>query len=170
MNSVIVRLAVSEDTESILKMPSYAKSEADCLRGKDDVLIAEKNGVVCGAISVGQKDILCVNGPWRRNFGQHLDDVTCRVSGGWISKLYVFPEFRYHGIGSLLIQKAAEWLEQHGLADAYAGVYIKNEFRKVSKDIFRKNGFERVGCCICPLAKGFCRGVLLRKTINSSEK
>jgi len=152
-------------------MPSYAKGYSDgLLFGKDDILVAEMNGVVRGAISVGFKEILCLSGRWRNGFEQQLDTVTTHLSGGWISKLYVFPEYRYQGLGTLLVKKAMEHLEKKGIVDTYAGVYVKNEFRKLSKDIFRKNGFKKYGYCICPLADGFCRGELLRNIASTKKE
>lgn len=170
-----MRLASKRDDESLLKMPPYAKSKPDCLLSdcllcRKDILVAESNGVVCGAVSVGHKDILCVYGEWRNGFEQHLDKLTRKVSGGWISKLYVFPEYRYQGIGTKLVEEAVERLREEEFTEAYAGIYIKNKFRKVSEYIFKKNGFKRVGYCICFLANGHCRGVLLKKIIGTSKQ
>jgi GNAT superfamily N-acetyltransferase len=93
-----------------------------------------------------------------------------KVSGGWISKLYVFPEYRRQGIGTKLVEEALERLKEKEFTEAYAGIYVKNEFRKVSEHIFEKNGFKRVGFCICFLTNGHCRGVLLEKTIGTKKQ
>lgn len=169
-NSISVRLANGQHEAWLLKMPPYAKSKHSCPLCNDDILVAENNGVVYGAVNVSYKDILCVPGRWRTGFEQRLGKLTCKVSGGWISKLYVFPEYRYHGIGTMLVEKALEHLKEKGFTEAYAGIYVKNEFRKESKNIFKTNGFKRIGHCICFLTEGHCRGVLLKKTFASTEK
>ena len=165
LETVTVRLAgVCE--ESLLKMPPYAKRKPDCLSCNEDVLVAENNGVVRGAVSVSHKDILYVPGVWRSAFGQRLEELTRTLSGGWISKLYVLPEYRYQGVGTKLVEAAMRHSREKGFDEVYAGIYVKNEFREVSTDIFRKLGFGRVGSCICSLSDGFCRGVLLKRSLS----
>lgn len=167
MNSVSVRLASGRDEESLLRMPPYLKSKPECLPCREDVLVAENDGAVYGAVSIGRKDILCVHGEWRDRFEQRLNSLVSEVSGGWISKLYVFPEYRRRGVGTKLVEEALERLKEKGFAEAYAGIYVKNKFRKVSERIFKRNGFSRVGSCVCFLADGHCRGVLLKKAMVS---
>jgi ribosomal protein S18 acetylase RimI-like enzyme len=151
-------------------MPPYSKSKLDCLSGGEDVLVAESNGVVLGAVSISHKDISCVYGEWRDGFEQCLNNLASKVSGGWTSKLYVFPEYRRQGIGTKLVKEAIERLKKKEFTEAYAGIYVENECRTVSEHIFQKNGFRRVGSCICFLTEGHCRGVLLKKTIASGEQ
>ena len=86
------------------------------------------------------------------------------VSGLWISKLFVLSEYRNLGIGKRLVEEALKYIEKKNGTEAYAGINIKNEFSYVSTRIFDKNGFGKVGSCICPLANGYCRGALFRKT------
>jgi len=163
---VTVKLAGGQFDEALLKMPPYAKRKPDDASKSEDVLVAEDNGVICGAVSVGSRGLSCVAGRWKRRYEKDLDKASCRVSGGWISKLYVFPEYRNHGVGTRLIASATERLGERGFSEIYAGIHVRNEFRKVSEDIFRKSGFKRVGSCICPISNGHCRGVLLKKTIS----
>ncbi len=169
MESVIVRLADACE-ESLLEMPPYAKHRPECLSCEEDILVAESQGVPRGAVSVSHKDILYVPGVWRNSFAQRLNDLTQKISGGWISKLYVLPEYRYQGVGTKLVDAAVKRLEEKGVTEAYAGIYVKNDFRAVSKDIFRDLGFKGIGSCICLLKEGYCRGVLLKKTIAPIEQ
>jgi GNAT superfamily N-acetyltransferase len=150
-------------------MPSYSKSPRDCLSSREDVLVAENDGVVLGAVSVGHKDISCILGKWEDGFEKRPNDLVSKISGAWISKLYVFPEYRYRGVGTKLVREAAEHLKGKKLTEVYAGIYVKNRFRKVSERLFESNGFKSVGSCMCFLAKGHCRGILLRKTISARE-
>ncbi len=166
MESVVVRLADGCE-ESLLEMPPYAKHRPECLSCEEDILVAENKGVPRGAVSVSHKDILYVPGVWRNAFAQRLNDLTQTISGGWISKLYVLPECRYHGVGTKLVDAAVKRLSERGFTEAYVGIYVKNDFRVVSKDIFRDRGFKGVGSCICFLKDGYCRGVLLKKPIAS---
>ena len=167
---VTVKLAGAQFEESLSKMPPYAKRKPDHASQNEEVLVAESNGVVYGAVSVSSRNTSCVAGRWRHGFEKRLDNLTCTVSGGWISKLYVFPEYRNHGIGTKLIVSALERLGERRFSEAYVGIYVRNEFRKVSEEIFRNNGFKRVGSCICPIVDGHCRGMLLKKTIGSTKQ
>jgi GNAT superfamily N-acetyltransferase len=169
VDSVRVRLASGRDRESLLRMPPYLKSSRECPSRKEDVLVAVNGGVVYGAVSVSRKDILCVHGEWRDRFERRLNSLVSEVSGGWISKLYVFPEYRRRGVGTKLVGEALEHLREKGFAEAYAGIYVKNRFRNVSERIFKRNGFNGVGSCVCFLVDGHCRGVLLKKAIVSGE-
>ena len=166
--SASVRLADGSSEESLLKMPPYAKRKPDYSSQGEIVLVADGNGVICGAVSISSKDISCVVGKWRSGFEKRLDKLTRTVSGGWISKLYVYPEYRNHGIGTKLVAAAVEHLGNR-CSEVYAGIYVGNEFRKVSEEIFRKSGFKRVGSCICLLSDGHCRGILFKKNVASAE-
>jgi GNAT superfamily N-acetyltransferase len=168
MNSIKVRLATEGDNESLLNMPSYSKNCSG--RRREDVLVAETGGVILGAVSVGHKDISCVLGNWNDGFVKNLSSLVNNVSGAWISKLYVFPEYRCRGIGTRLVREAVEHLKGKKFSEVYAGIYVQNKFRELSEDVFRDNGFESVGSCICFLDKGHCRGILLRKTFGSGEQ
>jgi GNAT superfamily N-acetyltransferase len=169
LESVIVKLADGSE-ESLLKMPPYVKHRPECLSCEEDILVAENKGVTYGAVSVSHKDILYVPGVWRNAFAQRLNDVTRTISGGWVSKLYVLPEYRYHGVGTRLVEEAVKRLGERGFTEAYVGIYVKNDFRAVSKDIFRNLGFKGLGSCICLLKEGYCRGVLLKKTMFSTKQ
>lgn len=61
-----MRLANGQDAGSLVQMPPYARSKLDCLSCNEDVLVAESNGVVYGAVSVSHKDISCVHGLLRK--------------------------------------------------------------------------------------------------------
>ena len=168
--TVSIKLSDGQFAQFLIRMPPYAKRKPDFASWDEDVLVAEKHGVVYGAVSVSSRNTSCVAGQWRKSFEKRLENLTCTVNGGWISKLYVFPEYRNHGIGTMLIEAAAKRLRERAFSEVYAGIYVKNEFRKVSEDIFRKNGFKEVGSCICPLPDGHCRGLLLKKTIGSTKQ
>jgi len=166
ITSMDVRPATKHDEKSLLKMRPYAK----CGLGfpcSEEILLAVNNGKVLGAVSVCHKDISYVYGEWKGGFEQCLNNLIKKVSSGWISKLYVFPEHRHRGIGTKLVEEAVEHLKQKNFNEVYAGIYVKNKFRNVSQHVFEKNGFAKIGSCICPLSKGHCRGTLLKKTIQS---
>jgi len=156
--------------ESLLKMPPYSKSKPDLLSGGEDILLAENDGKILGAVSVSNKNISCVLGEWKGGFEQCLDNLVWKLSKGWISKLYVFPEHRYQGHGTKLVEEAVKRLGEKNFTEAYAGIYIKNEFRNVSRHVFENNGFEKIGSCVCSVASGHCRGTLLRKTITCGKQ
>ena len=169
MGSTFVRGAEKSDTKSLLKMPPYAK----CGLGfpcSEEILLAVNNRKVLGAVSVCRKDIAYVHGKWKDSSEQCLSDLLQRVSGGWISKLYVFPQYRDRGIGTELVKEAVESLKQKNFDEVYAGINVKNKFRNVSRHLFEKNGFTEEGSCICPLFKGHCRGTLLKKNTRSSNQ
>jgi GNAT superfamily N-acetyltransferase len=165
-----VRLATSEDSEVLLKMPPYSNSKLDFLSCRDEVLVAENDGVVYGAVSISRKDISYVDGEWRAEFEQCLHSFISKVSGYWISKLYVFPKYRYQGVATELVKEAIEHLKRKNFSEAYAGINTKNQFRPVSEHVFKKNGFKRIGSCVCFFTSGNCRGVLLKKTIGPIEQ
>ena len=169
MGPIIVRLATKNDTESLLKIPQYSKCEI-VFPLEEEILVAERDGKVLGAISVGHKDITYVSGEWKESYERHLNTKMEKVSGCWVSKLYVFPEHRRKGIGKKLVKEAVEYLKEKGFTKAYAGIYIKNRFRKTSQRIFERNGFKHFGSCICFLSEGYCRGTLLEKIIKSSRE
>jgi GNAT superfamily N-acetyltransferase len=169
MGSIHVRHATKHDIESLLKMPPYAKCGLD-FPCSEEILLAVNNGKVLGAVSVCHRDISYVYGEWKGGFEQCLNNLVQKVSSGWISKLYVFPEYRHRGIGTRLVKEAVKSLKERDFDEVYAGIYVKNRFRNVSQHVFEKNGFAKIGSCICPLSKGHCRGTLLKKTIRSSNQ
>jgi len=169
MGSIIVRLATKNDAKSLLKIPQYSKCEV-IFPFKEEILVAERDGKVLGAVSVGLKDITYISGEWKKSYERYLNTEIDKVSGYWISKLYVFPEHRYQGVGTKLVGEAVKRLGERNFTEAYAGIYIKNEFRNVSRHVFENNGFEKIGSCVCFLASGHCRGTLLRKTIACGKQ
>ncbi|MBN1245161.1 GNAT family N-acetyltransferase [Candidatus Bathyarchaeota archaeon] len=172
MNPVTVRLATTKDCESLLKMPPYSNCKFDCLLCSEDVLVAEKNGVVIGAVSISYKDISYVPGERKPEFNGCLNDRVSQVSGVWISKLYILPEYRSQGVATKVTKEAIEYIKKNSFTEAYAGVNTKNMFRKISEHVFEKNGFKKIGSCICFLTQNGqnCAGTLLKKTIKPSEK
>jgi GNAT superfamily N-acetyltransferase len=149
-------------------MPPYSLCKLDRLSPREEVLVAESNGVIFGAVSISHKDISYVYGDWKDEFQQFLKNLLSKISGGWISKLYVFPKYRCQGIATELVKEAVERLKENKFTEAYAGINAKSKFRKISENVFKNNGFKRVGSCICFFTQGNCRGVLLKKTIGSS--
>jgi epoxyqueuosine reductase QueG/GNAT superfamily N-acetyltransferase len=168
MISTTVRLATENDAKSLAEMHPYTK-HCSSLPLEEEILVAEAAGKVLGAVSVGHKEIACLPKEWRSCSRQPtLSDVR-KVSGPWISKLFVLPEYRYHGIGTKLVREAVKHLEKRGFTEFYAGVYIKNAYREVSLELFKDNGFQDAGSCICFLSEGHCQGTLLKKSIASSK-
>jgi len=167
MNLPIIRPAVRNDAKSLLEIPSYSK--CDSVLAFEDVFVAERDGKVVGAVSIGHKEITYISGDWKDAGKQPLDAEMQKISGPWISKLFVFPEYRYQGIGTKLVEETIKHLRNKGATEAYAGIYIKNAFREVSREIFKDNGFKEIGSCICLLQEGYCQGTLLKKTITSTE-
>jgi epoxyqueuosine reductase QueG/GNAT superfamily N-acetyltransferase len=168
MGPIIVRLATKNDAKSLLNIPQYSKCEV-IFPLKAEILVAEREGKVLGAVSVGLKDITYISGEWKKSYERHLNTKIENVSGGWISKLYVFPEHRHKGIGTKLVKETVKYLKEKDFTKAYAGIYIKNRFRKTSHRTFEKNGFKHFGSCICFLSEGHCQGTLLKKSIVSSK-
>ncbi len=170
MNLVNVRLATRTDSAVLLQMPPYSKCRRDCESCSDDVLVAENNGVIYGAVSISNKDISYIEGEWRADFEKCPTDFLGMVSGGWVSKLYVFQKYRHQGIATKLVEDAIAHLKEKNFAEAYAGINIKNPLSKVSEHVFEKNGFKRIGSCICFFNPRNCRGILLKKTIGPFEQ
>ncbi len=168
MDSAIVRLAAKHDVESLLKIPAYSKCVV-AFPFEEEILVAERDGKVLGAISVVHKDITYVSGEWNEGYESSLNTLMEKVSGCWISKLYVFPEYRLKGIGTKLVEETVKYLNEKGLTEAYSGIYIRNDFRNISQHIFEKCGFKKFGSCICSLTEGYCRGILFKRLITSSE-
>ncbi len=163
MTSVTVRVAKKEDLASLLKMPQYS---GVTFPAKDDILIAQGDGEVLGAVSVSQWRINCLLGEWKDEFRkERLNEVAVPVQGRWISKLYVFPEHRLQGVGTRLVEEAVSFLKDKGCDEVYAGIYIKTKHRETSHHIFEKRGFRKIGSCVCPLPDGYCRGILLKKSL-----
>jgi len=172
MNSVIIRPATRNDLERLSKMPPYFKSNPT-FPFKEEILVAERDEKVLGAVSISQREIGYVTREMHDSRGQLTEASACasllKVTGSWISKLFVFPEYRSQGIGTRLVGAALEYLKAKGCKEAYAGIYVKNEFRQVSQGIFRDNGFKEAGSCVCFLSKGYCYGILLKRPIESTE-
>ena len=146
---------------SLLKIPQYSQVSYPY---EEDILVAESNAEILGAVSVGQWNITCVLGKWTNNH-ENLNGIAERIRGPWISKLYVFPEYRLQGIGTKLLEGAVEFQKSKGSKEVYSGIYIRNRSRPISPHIFDKCGFKEIGSCICPLPKGYCRGTLLKKNL-----
>lgn len=150
-------------------MPCYCKRKCDLLLREEDVLVADREGLIQGAVSVSSKKISLVYGDWKEGFEPSEANLIQLVSRGWISKLFVFPEYRNQGIGAKLVEEALSFLEKRNFTEAYAGIYVQNEFRDVSHHIFEKACFKKIGSCVCLLIDGYCRGTLLKREISSSE-
>ena len=170
MNSIYVRLGTKKDSEVLLKMPPYSKCRRDCDSCSEEVLVAEKNGVIYGAVSISGKDISYIDGEWRDEFEKCPTNFLSMVSGGWVSKLYVFQDYRNHGVATELVKKAIVRLKEKNFTEAYAGINVKNPFSAVSEHVFEKNGFKRIGSCLCFYNPRRCRGLLLKKLIGPIEQ
>jgi GNAT superfamily N-acetyltransferase len=168
VSSTIVRLSAKNDLESLLKMPPYSRSGVAC-PFREDILVAESEAKVVGAVSISYKEISYVPGEWKNTYEQHPNNLE-KILGCWVSKLYVLPEHRSRGVGTKLVEESLKYVNAKGFNEAYAGIYVKNKFRKVSQRIFEKNGFKKFGSCICFLSEGYCRGTLLKKIIKSSHE
>ena len=168
-SAVTVRPATTHDRRFLLSIPQYSGSEV--FPSREDILIAEKDGKILAAISIGLNKITCIRGEWEDCYEQDLKTTGARglekVTGYWLSKLYVLPEYRHKGIGTKLLEESVKYLEDKGITETYAGIYIKNRFRNISHRIFEKNGFTKFGSCICFLSEGYCRGTLLKRLIHS---
>lgn len=169
MTKISVRQATCQDTNYLSEVPPYSRCKHDYPVHGEDIFIAEREGKILGAISVSNKNILVVYGDWKDDFEPCLSSLQKEFSGPWISKLYVFPEYRRHRIGTKLVEKACKSLEQKCATEVYAGIYIKNESREISTRILEDHGFKKIGSCICPLENGYCRGSLFRKNLVSSK-
>jgi GNAT superfamily N-acetyltransferase len=169
MRLMNIRLVTKQDLDSLTDMPPYCKGRLKRARG-EEILIAESGDRILGAVSIGFKEISCVFGDWQCDYEECLCDLIKKIHGGWISKLYVLPEYRLKAVGTRLVEEALKRLVRRGFNEAYAGIYVKNKFRKVSKHVFEKNGFVKIGSCICSLRKEHCRGVLLRVVVDSNER
>lgn len=168
MSSVTVRSAVGNDLNCLSKISSYFKGKI-AFPLKEEILVAEGDGKVLGAVSLSQREIGYVTREMQGSRGQLSESSLRKVNGFWISKLFVFPEYRFQGIGTRLVGAAVENLKEKGITEAYAGIYIKSASREVSQRIFRHNGFKEAGSCICFLSQGYCEGTLLKRQIESAE-
>jgi GNAT superfamily N-acetyltransferase len=166
VNPINVRLATKKDNDLLLKMPPYSKCRRECISCSEDVLVAENNGVIYGAISISGKDISYIEGEWRDEFEKRTPELLSMVSGGWISKLYVFEEYRHRGIATDLVKEAIMRLKEKNFTEAYAGINVKNPYSAVSEHVFENNGFKRIGSCVCFFTPRNCRGILLKKVIE----
>lgn len=165
---LILRPATKYDLESLLEMTPYYNGKI-IYPFEEDIFVAENDGRVLGAISIGHRDVAFVPRDRKEDHGQQSNVKMEEVSGCWISKLYVFPEHRGKGIGTRLVKETVEYLRERGFTEAYAAINAKNRFREVSKHIFEENDFEILGSCFCISSKGNCQGTLLRKTLEPSE-
>jgi GNAT superfamily N-acetyltransferase len=164
MCSIIVRIAGQNDTVSLQEMPPYRNAKDTFL--ENEILIAESDGKVVGAVTISQRDISFITGKWKNSNEQILKDLIEKVVGLWISRFYVFPEHRHKGVGTTLLKEAVRYLTERGATTAYAGIYVKNVFRKSTCRIFKKLGFKKIGSCICFIPEGYCRGTLLKKQLT----
>jgi ribosomal protein S18 acetylase RimI-like enzyme len=164
MMRIKIRPIAIQDIASLLEMSPYSKYKRNQLGSEEEILVAQSGRKILGAISISNKNISFIYGDWKDEYNQCLGSLLKEVSGSWISKLYVFPEYRHQGIGTKLVRKALKSLELKDATEVYAGIYVENEFREISIRIFDNNGFVKIGSCLCPLANGYCRGTLIRKT------
>jgi ribosomal protein S18 acetylase RimI-like enzyme len=123
-------------------MPSYAKCRL-AFPCSEKISVAMNDGKVLGAVSICHKDISLIPGEWKDGFEQSVTKLPQKVTGGWMSKLYVFPQYHDRGIGRELTKEAVKSLKEENFDEVYAGIYVRNKFRKVSRHIFEKNGFAR---------------------------
>ena len=163
--SMIVRPAEQNDTSSLQEMPPYSKARI-AFPFKEDILIAESDGKVFGAVTISQRNISFMSGKWKNSNEQYLNDLIQEVAGVWISRLYVFPEHRHKGVGTKLLKETIRYLKEKDATTVYAGIYAKNLFRESTNRIFKKLGFKRIGSCICFIPEGYCRGTLLKKQLT----
>jgi GNAT superfamily N-acetyltransferase len=159
-----VRPAASHDLESLLKIPPYSRGGLT-FPFQEEILVAEDDGTILGAVSVCDKEISRVCGEWKDEYERCLNKFE-KVLSHLISKLYVLPPYRYRGVGTKLVEEAVRHVKEKGFKEVYAGIYIGNNFKDISQHIFEKDGFVKIGSCICFLSKGYCRGTLLKKAIS----
>lgn len=166
-NTIIVRLAEKNDVETIHEMSSYSEGNLT-YPFAEDILVAERDGKAVGAVTATCKNIQYAAKEWKDSGKDPQKSELRKISGPWISRLFVFPEYRFQGIGTRLVEKATEHLKEKGYHEIYAGIHTKNPFKSVSLEIFQLNGFKVIGSCICFLSSGYCQGTLLEKKVKSS--
>lgn len=59
-----------------------------------------------------------------------------------VENMGVSPEYRSHGVGHLLIEKAVEWAKEKGATKLYVSAYWKNT---KGLSFYKRNGFYEVG-------------------------
>ncbi|HYA26908.1 MAG TPA: GNAT family N-acetyltransferase [Thermodesulfovibrionales bacterium] len=143
---VTLRGAMPEDAGAILKtlkstspersyvlMEQYGKnaeSEKDYIRGMDReenlLLVAEMNGTVVGSLGALQADE-----------GQNPQTGHILRVG-----LHLAEAFRGIGIGSHMLEYAAEWAREHGFKKLEASIFTTN---KRSLHLFSRAGFQEEG-------------------------
>ncbi|MBD8070364.1 GNAT family N-acetyltransferase [Bacillus sp. PS06] len=96
---------------------------ADELKGFNDYLISEENGVLQGWVLVGES----------------FDFYTSQPTG-MILELYVFKEFRNKGLGKKLVHTAVSYFKHIGLNRVHLNVFAGNHAKK----LYEKLGFHEV--------------------------
>jgi GNAT superfamily N-acetyltransferase len=87
-------------------------------------LIAEQNNLPIGHIILNPKDSIY-------KLSKSVE----------ITSLGIDPKFRSQGIGSILIQKALEWVKINGFQKVYVNAYFKN---LDGIKFYKKNGFSEI--------------------------
>jgi len=168
MCSIIVRAAAQNDANSLQEMPPYSKA-AVAFPFEDEILIAESNGKVIGAVTISHREISFIPGKWKNSNAQFINDLIQKVVGTWIYRLYIFPEYRHKGVGTTLLKESVSCQKERGASTIYAGIQAENFFRKHTYRMFKKIGFAKIGSCICFIPEGYCRGTLLKKQLTRSK-
>ena len=147
-----IRSVNEKDIESLTELLYY--QNLDNIPEDEEIIVAEENGRILGAVTGGSKKFHYVSGRNRLRFWG-LKKVE---TNAWIHGLFVREDQRSRGIGKQLVKNMVAYLRKRGIKTLYAGI-APGPFKEVSKKVFLASGFVDIGSCVC--LRRFCIGTLM---------
>lgn len=152
---VQIRPVQEKDIESLRKLSFY--QNLTTLPKNEEILVAEENGVILGAVSTEHRKIRYV--PSASKFPFRIKKVE---TDAWVFRLFVREDRRSRGLGKKLLGNMVTHLRKKKIKTLYAGV-AGGPFQEIAKKAFLAAGFTELGHCICVSVRAHrvCLGNLL---------
>lgn len=150
------RIAQSEDLTSLKELFFYQL--LDSIPKDEEIFVAEENGKILGAVTIGFKRFHFIPGKNKIRFWTLKKTET----NAWVFRLFVREDQRSKSIGKLLVKKVISHLRRKGKKTMYAGI-APGPFNNVSRKVFLSSGFIDVGSCVC--LRRFCVGTLMKSQL-----
>ena len=137
-----IRHAQEKDIDALRKLGFYENLIE--LPEDEEILVAEENGTILGAVSAKHKKIRYIPKASKLQFWSLRNIET----NAWIYRLFVREDQRSKGLGKELVMNMATYLCAKGIKTLYAGIE-HGPFKEISRRVFLAAGFTDLGYCIC---------------------
>lgn len=150
------RIAHGKDLTSLKELLFYR--HLDSIPKDEEIIVAEENGRILGAVTIGYKRFHFIPGKSKIRFWTLKKTET----NAWVFRLFVREDQRSKSIGKQLVKRVVSHLERKGKKTLYAGI-ARGPFNNVSRRVFLSSGFSDVGSCVC--LRRSCVGTLMKSQL-----